>query len=60
GPAIAQALGRHGFPRPFTDADTLALGQRCLADDLLTPALRRSLADELDDLARALRVRAAR
>ncbi|SFK03469.1 Membrane alanyl aminopeptidase Metallo peptidase. MEROPS family M01 [Streptomyces pini] len=59
GPAIAQALGRHGFPRPFTDPGTLALGQRCLADDRLTPALRRSLADELDDLARALRVRAA-
>ncbi|MFP8887764.1 aminopeptidase N [Streptomyces mangrovi] len=59
GPAIAQALGRHGFPRPFTDPGTLDLGQRCLADGSLTPALRRPLADELDDLARALRVRAA-
>ncbi|WP_031506703.1 aminopeptidase N [Streptomyces megasporus] len=59
GPAIAQALARYGFPHPFTDADTLALGERCLTDATLVPALRRPLADELDDLARALRVRKA-
>ncbi|MEE1942204.1 aminopeptidase N [Streptomyces sp. TRM 70361] len=59
GPAIADSLVRYGFPRPFTDPDTLAAGKRCLDHPDLLPALRRPLADELDDLARYLRVREA-
>ena len=59
GPAMAENLARYGFPRPFADPDTLALGERCLEDPSLVPALRRPLADQLDDLARALRVREA-
>jgi aminopeptidase N len=38
-------------------AQTLRLGEECLRDADPTPALRRKLADQLDDLARALRVR---
>ncbi|PJE98593.1 aminopeptidase N [Streptomyces carminius] len=59
GPAIADSLVRYGFPRPFTDPGTLAAGERCLDHPDLLPALRRPLADELDDLARYLRVRGA-
>ncbi|MFF9894148.1 aminopeptidase N [Streptomyces longispororuber] len=57
GPAIAEAAGRHAFPLPAVDNDTLRLGETCLARTDLTPALRRRLTDQLDDLARALRVR---
>ncbi|MCI3929967.1 aminopeptidase N [Streptomyces sp. AN091965] len=56
GPAIADATGRHAFPSAVDD-ETLRLGEACLARTDLTPALRRRLADQLDDLARALRVR---
>ncbi|MEU3792746.1 aminopeptidase N [Streptomyces fructofermentans] len=56
GPAIAEAAGRWAFPVYAISAETLALGERCLADSGPTPALRRKLADQLDDLARALRV----
>ncbi|AUH43593.1 aminopeptidase N [Streptomyces sp. CMB-StM0423] len=59
GPAIAEAAGRSGFPRGFVDAETLRLGEECLERDDLVPALRRRLADQLDDLGRALRVRGA-
>ncbi|MGC0381989.1 aminopeptidase N [Streptomyces sp. SAI-129] len=59
GPAIADAAGRWAFPAHAVDADTLRLGQECLADADPIPALRRKLADQLDDLARALRVRGA-
>ncbi|MEU1046293.1 aminopeptidase N [Streptomyces sp. NPDC005897] len=59
GPAIADAAGRWAFPAHAVDADTLRLGQECLADADPIPALRRKLADQLDDLARALRVREA-
>ncbi|MTE18585.1 aminopeptidase N [Streptomyces sp. TRM43335] len=59
GEAVAQALTHYGFPRPFTDPDTLTAGERCLAAPDLTAALRRGLTDALDDLARALRVREA-
>jgi aminopeptidase N len=59
GPAIATAAGRHAFPTHAVDPDTLRLGRACLTDADPTPALRRRLADELDDLARALRVREA-
>ncbi|MFI1361564.1 aminopeptidase N [Streptomyces griseochromogenes] len=57
GPAIAVAAGRWGFPQYAVDAEHLALGQACLREADPVPALRRRLADELDDLARALRVR---
>ncbi|MEZ7005384.1 aminopeptidase N [Streptomyces sp. AD55] len=57
GPAIAEAAGRWAFPVHAVDARTLELGRRCLDEGGPTPALRRKLADQLDDLARALRVR---
>ncbi|MEV5662366.1 aminopeptidase N [Streptomyces flaveolus] len=57
GPAIADAAGRWAFPAYAVDADTLRLGQECLAAADPIPALRRKLVDQLDDLARALRVR---
>ncbi|MEU5755427.1 aminopeptidase N [Streptomyces sp. NPDC047829] len=60
GPAIAEAAGRWAFPVHAVDTDNLRLGQACLDDAEPTPALRRKLADQLDDLARALRVREAR
>ncbi|MEU7580530.1 aminopeptidase N [Streptomyces sp. NPDC041068] len=60
GTAMAEAAGQYAFPRPFVDAETLRLGERCLADARPTPALRRKLVDQLDDLARALKVREGR
>ncbi|MCW8377881.1 aminopeptidase N [Streptomyces justiciae] len=59
GPAIADATGRWAFPAHAVDAETLRLGERCLSDADPIPALRRKLADQLDDLGRALRVRQA-
>ncbi|MCX5081064.1 MULTISPECIES: aminopeptidase N [unclassified Streptomyces] len=59
GPAIADAAGRHAFPAHAIDAHTLALGESCIGDDDPIPALRRRLADQLDDLARALKIRTA-
>ncbi|MYR40855.1 aminopeptidase N [Streptomyces sp. SID5910] len=57
GPAIADAAGRWAFPAYAVDADTLRLGRECLDAADPIPALRRKLVDQLDDLARALRVR---
>jgi aminopeptidase N len=59
GPAIADAAGRYAFPVHAVTPETLALGEACLRDADLIPALRRKLVDQLDDLARALRVRTA-
>ncbi|MFI5682676.1 aminopeptidase N [Streptomyces sp. NPDC051636] len=59
GPAIAVATGRWAFPAHAVDADNLRLGEACLRDAAPITALRRKLADELDDLARALKVRQA-
>ncbi|MDO0932366.1 aminopeptidase N [Streptomyces sp. DG2A-72] len=59
GPAIAEAAGRWAFPVHAVDADTLHLGETCLRDGDPIPALRRKMVDQLDDLARALRVREA-
>ncbi|MFG2646354.1 aminopeptidase N [Streptomyces sp. NPDC048436] len=59
GPAIADVAGRWAFPAPMVDAETLRLGEQCLRDAAPIPALRRKLADQLDDLARALSVREA-
>ncbi|WP_405612042.1 aminopeptidase N [Streptomyces sp. NBC_00076] len=57
GPAIADAAGRWAFPTHAVDTHTLHQGEECLRDTAPTPALRRKLADQLDDLTRALRVR---
>ncbi|MFC7977268.1 aminopeptidase N [Streptomyces cinereoruber] len=57
GPAMAEAAGRYAFPVYAVDADSLALGERHLADTPMIPALRRKLVDQLDDLRRALKVR---
>ncbi|MFC9848110.1 aminopeptidase N [Streptomyces sp. NPDC060223] len=59
GPAIADAAGRWAFPAYAVTPHTLALGEACLRDADPIPALRRKLADQLDDLGRALRVRGA-
>ncbi|MEU1675734.1 aminopeptidase N [Streptomyces roseifaciens] len=57
GPALATAAGAAGFPHPFVEQRTLDLGEECLRTDGPTPALRRRLGDQLDDLRRALRIR---
>lgn len=57
GPAIAEFAGRYAFPSHAVDQGSLRLGEECLAGGDLLPALRRKLADQLDDLRRALRVR---
>ncbi|MBV1942842.1 aminopeptidase N [Streptomyces sp. BV286] len=57
GPAIAEAAGRWAFPAYAVTPETLRLGEQCLKKADPTPALRRKLTDQLDDLARALRVR---
>ncbi|MFF3611125.1 aminopeptidase N [Streptomyces sp. NPDC002580] len=57
GPAMAEAAGRWAFPAYAVTPGTLALGETCLRDADPIPALRRKLTDQLDDLARALRVR---
>ncbi|MGV4924390.1 aminopeptidase N [Streptomyces sp. BHT-5-2] len=59
GPALARAAGRNAFPTPFIEDTTLRLGETCLAESDPTPALRRTLVDQLDDLRRALHVRTA-
>ncbi|MFE1783276.1 aminopeptidase N [Streptomyces sp. NPDC059506] len=57
GAAVAEALGRHAFPAHAVHPDTLAAGEKCLHDGGTVPALRRALADRLDDLSRALDIR---
>lgn len=57
GPAIGEAAGRWAFPAHAVDETNLRAGQACLADPDILPLLRRKLVDQLDDLARALRVR---
>ncbi|WP_240139956.1 aminopeptidase N [Streptomyces sp. MUM 178J] len=59
GPAMAEAAGRHAFPAHHVDAEALRLGEKCLRDDEMTPALHRKLADQIDDLRRALAVQEA-
>ncbi|MFI9200885.1 aminopeptidase N [Streptomyces sp. NPDC053048] len=58
GPALASAAGGPGFPHTLIDEHTLTQGETCLRDADPTPALRRRLTDQLDDLRRALAVRA--
>ncbi|MCB5167780.1 aminopeptidase N [Streptomyces bambusae] len=57
GPAMAEAAGRHAFPAYAIDDHALQTGRTCLDTADMIPALRRKLVDQLDDLARALRVR---
>ncbi|MEV0409393.1 aminopeptidase N [Streptomyces sp. NPDC050448] len=57
GPAIAEAAGRWAFPGHAVDEDNLQAGHSGLADPAIVPGLRRKLVDQLDDLARALRIR---
>ncbi|MFE5855670.1 aminopeptidase N [Streptomyces sp. NPDC056500] len=57
GPAIAEAAGRYAFPLHAVDDEARELGETCLRDAQMIPALRRSLSDQLDDLRRALAVR---
>jgi len=59
GPAPARVLVRHGFPHHAVAAATLRSGEESLASAALPASLRRLLADQLDDLRRALRVRSA-
>ncbi|MEU3345844.1 aminopeptidase N [Streptomyces sp. NPDC006700] len=59
GPAIAEAAGRWAFPVHAIEPDHLRLGETCLHEGDPTPALRRKLIDQLDDLARTLKVREA-
>ncbi|MFG2431269.1 aminopeptidase N [Streptomyces sp. NPDC048590] len=59
GPAIAEAAGRHAFPTHAIDPHTATLAEQALANPALTPALRRKLTDQTDDLRRALAVRNA-
>jgi aminopeptidase N len=57
GAAVASILGRVAFPRMAVEESVLRRGAECLDGVGVTPALRRELVDELDDLGRALRVR---
>ncbi len=59
GASIAVAVGHWGFPVHDTDEATLAAGVRALETPDITTPLRRRLGDHLDDLRRALRVRAS-
>jgi len=56
GPAVARVLVQHGFPHHAVTAATLRAGEECLAGAVFPASLRRSLADQLDDLRRALAV----
>ncbi|MGW0389575.1 aminopeptidase N [Streptomyces sp. NPDC003042] len=60
GPAIGEAAGRWAFPAHAVDEVNLRAGRACLEDPALIPLLRRKLVDQLDDLARALRIRTTR
>ncbi len=59
GPAIAHALTLYGFPTHHPDAPVLRAAEECLAAPDLPAGFRRGVADRLDDLRRAARIRAA-
>ncbi|MCF3185254.1 ERAP1-like C-terminal domain-containing protein, partial [Streptomyces polychromogenes] len=59
GPAIGEAAGRWAFPAHHVDEANLQAGHAALEDPEITPMMRRVLVDQLDDLARTLRVRGA-
>jgi len=58
GVAVAHALGSYGFPVGVVTDEMLEAVEAALADPRCTPALRRSLEDQHDDLVRALGIRA--
>ncbi|MEV4612046.1 aminopeptidase N [Kitasatospora sp. NPDC049258] len=58
GDRVAGVLGHSLFPRDRATAAVVAATEACLARPEPTPGLRRSLLDELDDLRRAVHVRA--
>jgi aminopeptidase N len=55
----ARAWCRHGFPHHAVDAGTVRAAERCLETGALGGSLRRLLADQVEDLRRALAVRSA-
>ena len=57
GPALARVLGRSAFPTFSATPETLRAAKKCLKRDDLTEAIRRALADQVDDLRRAQRAR---
>jgi aminopeptidase N len=57
GPAVARILVRRGFPQHAVTSATLRAAEECLADAKFPASLHRLLADQLDDLRRALTVR---
>jgi aminopeptidase N len=58
-PATARVLVRHGFPLHAVAPATLRAGEASLAGAEFPASLCRLLADQLDDLRRALQVRSA-
>ncbi|MFC4497367.1 aminopeptidase N [Streptomyces ovatisporus] len=54
----AEMVGRAGFPGVFVEERVVRLGEECVRGEGVVPSLRRALADQLDDVRRALRVRA--
>jgi aminopeptidase N len=63
GAAIGMVLGRYAFPAFAVEQSTVEAGERCLAEGGtgagMPAVLRRALADQLDDLQRALSSRTA-
>ncbi|MFJ8044311.1 aminopeptidase N [Kitasatospora sp. NPDC096147] len=57
GDIVSRALGSALFPMGWSTPSTVALAESVLAGDGLALGLRRTLADQLDDLARAARIR---
>ncbi|WP_405019672.1 aminopeptidase N [Kitasatospora sp. NBC_00070] len=57
GDMTARLLAGSLFPTGQSTPEAVALAERTLADDGLSPALRRVLTDQVDDLARAARIR---
>ena len=59
GSGLARVWCRDGFPHHAAEAAAVLAGERCLETGHLAGSLRRLLADQLDDLRRALAVRSA-
>ncbi|UGY90812.1 aminopeptidase N [Streptomyces gobiensis] len=57
GASIAYLAGHYAFPRSIVETDVLHHGEKYLDTAQRTPSLGRPLADQLDDLRRALNVR---
>ncbi|MDH6576627.1 aminopeptidase N [Kitasatospora sp. MAP5-34] len=57
GDIVAKVLAFRLFPGGRSTPETVRAAEECLTREELTPALRRTLADRVDDLRRAVRVR---